>query len=80
MIVCWNACPMCSVPVTFGGGSWMQNGGAPGAHEGLKYPRDSQIGYHLSSMACGSKVLASSMGLKFAGNGPQLTEIIAEML
>ena len=27
MIVCWNACPMCSVPVTFGGGSWMQNDG-----------------------------------------------------
>jgi len=25
MIVCWNACPMCSVPVTLGGGSWMQN-------------------------------------------------------
>ena len=22
--VCWNAWPMCSVPVTFGGGSWMQ--------------------------------------------------------
>jgi hypothetical protein len=21
--VCWNACPMCSVPVTLGGGSWM---------------------------------------------------------
>ena len=36
MIVCWNACPMCSVPVTLGGGSWMQKGGAPGAHDGLK--------------------------------------------
>ena len=36
MIVCWNACPMCSVPVTLGGGSWMQNGGAPGVHDGLK--------------------------------------------
>ena len=22
--VCWNACPMCSVPVTFGGGSWIE--------------------------------------------------------
>ena len=27
MIVCWNACPMWSVPVTLGGGSWMQNEG-----------------------------------------------------
>ncbi len=36
MIVIWNACPMCSVPVTLGGGSWMQKGGAPGAHDGLK--------------------------------------------
>ena len=24
MSVCWNAWPMCSVPVTFGGGSMMQ--------------------------------------------------------
>ena len=29
--VIWNAWPMCSVPVTFGGGSWMQNAGAPSA-------------------------------------------------
>ena len=34
MIVCWNACPMCSVPVTFGGGSWMQNEGLAGSSEG----------------------------------------------
>ena len=27
MIVWLNACPMCSVPVTLGGGSWMQNDG-----------------------------------------------------
>ncbi len=26
MSVCWNACPMCSVPVTFGGGIMMQYG------------------------------------------------------
>ena len=25
-IVCWNAWPMCSVPVTFGGGSWIDVG------------------------------------------------------
>ncbi len=30
MIVWLNACPMCSTPVTFGGGSWMQNPGLPG--------------------------------------------------
>ena len=34
MIVCWNACPMCSVPVTFGGGSWMQNEGFAGSSVG----------------------------------------------
>ena len=26
MIVCWNAWPMCSEPVTFGGGIMMQYG------------------------------------------------------
>jgi hypothetical protein len=29
MMVWLNACPMCSVPVTLGGGSWMQNDGSP---------------------------------------------------
>jgi hypothetical protein len=29
MIVWLNACPMCSVPVTLGGGSWMLKAGAP---------------------------------------------------
>src|SRR5579862_9054815 len=58
--VCWNACPMCSVPVTFGGGSWMQYG-APPFHDGLNAPLDSHRGYHFASMAWGSKLLASSM-------------------
>ena len=59
--VCWNAWPMCSVPVTFGGGSWMQNAGAPGFIDGLNQPRDSHSGYHFASTACGSKLFASSM-------------------
>ena len=29
MMVWLNAWPMCSVPVTFGGGSWIANDGAP---------------------------------------------------
>ena len=29
MIVWLNACPMCSVPVTLGGGSWMAKEGSP---------------------------------------------------
>ncbi len=53
---------MCSVPVTLGGGSWMQNGAASGRIEGLNMPFDSQNGYHFASMAWGSKLLASSMG------------------
>ncbi len=77
--VIWNACPMCSVPVTFGGGSWMQNAGAPGAWLGLKSPRASQSGYHFASMAWGSKLLASSMTPRAArGRGLQKLEIIAE--
>ena len=52
---------MCSVPVTFGGGSWMQNGGASAFSDGRKQPLASQIGYHLASMASGSKLFASSM-------------------
>jgi hypothetical protein len=27
MMVWLNACPMCSVPVTFGGGNWIENEG-----------------------------------------------------
>jgi hypothetical protein len=29
MMVWLNACPMCSVPVTFGGGNWIENEGLP---------------------------------------------------
>ena len=43
MIVSWNACPMCKLPVTFGGGIMMQYG-AP-APRGAKYPLDSQRSY-----------------------------------
>ena len=57
---------MCSVPVTFGGGSWMQNGAAPSRIDGRKSPRDSQKGYHFASMAWGSKLLASSIGMGVA--------------
>src|SRR4029450_10968217 len=71
---------MCSVRVTFGGGSWMQYGGAPGFQLGLKSPRDSHIGYHFSSIACGSKLLASS-DMKSLGELQEMTrrvEIIAD--
>jgi len=52
---------MCSVPVTFGGGSWMQYGSRSGRSDGSKYPRDSHSGYHYASTACGSKLFGSSM-------------------
>jgi hypothetical protein len=45
------------VPVTFGGGSWMQNGAVPGRIDGLNKPWPSQYGYHFASMARGSKLL-----------------------
>ena len=75
--VCWNACPMCSVPVTLGGGSWMQNGRARGASTALNQPRDSHNGYQCASMAWGSKLLASSMEERRRAP-EQKREIIAE--
>src|SRR5258706_7554925 len=63
MSVCWNACPMCSVPVTFGGGSWMQYGGPcrDASCLAANQPRDSQCAYQRLSTACGSKLLSSAM-------------------
>ena len=34
--VCWNAWPMCSVPVTFGGGSGCSTAARPASIDGLK--------------------------------------------
>jgi hypothetical protein len=34
MIVWLNAWPMCSVPVTFGGGSWIAKSGRAGSNAG----------------------------------------------
>src|SRR6266536_245980 len=53
---------MCSVPVTFGGGSWMQYEGASSRSDGLNSPWDSQYAYHLPSIVRGSKLFASSIG------------------
>ena len=36
MSVCWYAWPMWSVPVTFGGGSWMENDGREASKPALK--------------------------------------------
>src|SRR5512138_1829911 len=61
MSVCWNACPMCSVPVTFGGGSWIENDGRPGSCVGSYTPLASQRGAQRASMAAGSKDFARSV-------------------
>ena len=53
---------MCSVPVTFGGGSWMQYAGTFSRSAGLNSPCDSQYAYHLPSIVRGSKLFASSIG------------------
>src|SRR4051794_35699821 len=52
---------MCSVPVTFGGGSWMQYG-APSPC-GANTPAASQRAYHLDSRGLGSKLLSMIVGL-----------------
>src|SRR6185436_15185722 len=59
MSVCWNAWPMCSVPVTLGGGSWIQYGAPlPRAANQLLA---SQCAYQRPSTAFGSKLLSSAM-------------------
>src|SRR5215469_1163807 len=63
---------MCSVPVTFGGGSRMQYG-VP-SPLGLKQPCDSQWAYHFCSMEAGSKLL--SMGSGDSGLGFEIGERI----
>ncbi|MDT4861616.1 hypothetical protein FQZ97_962280 [compost metagenome] len=59
MMVWLKAWPMCSVPVTFGGGSWIAKSGRAGSKVGLAMPRLSHSGAHFASMAAGSKLLAS---------------------
>src|SRR5512138_1508579 len=61
MMVWLNAWPMCSVPVTLGGGSWMQNEGLDGSVEGAKYPRFSHSARQNCSISDGSYDLANSM-------------------
>src|SRR5580698_1950557 len=59
--VCWNACPICSVPVTFGGGSRMQYGSPLPA--GLNAPLASQRAYPVDSIWAGSKLLPIGIAL-----------------
>ena len=61
MIVWLNPCPMCSVPVTLGGGSWMLKEGFSLSSVGVQAPLESHSGAHLASIAAGSKDLASSV-------------------
>jgi hypothetical protein len=56
MMVCWNAWPMCRVPVTFGGGSMMVYGSPSPC--GAKQPLASHCGYQRDSMSLGSKLLS----------------------
>jgi hypothetical protein len=52
---------MCSVPVTLGGGSWIENEGRAGSSVGWKAPAAAHTGPHRASMAAGSKDLARSV-------------------
>ena len=64
MMVWLKACPMCSVPVTLGGGNCMLKDGLAGSTEAAKYPRFSHSERQKASMSAGSKDLANSMILK----------------
>src|SRR5687767_7492133 len=59
---------MCSVPVTFGGGSWMLYAGLSLEGSAANQPADSQRAYHLPSTARGSKLLSS--GISGVGGRP----------
>jgi hypothetical protein len=54
------ACPMCSAPVTFGGGIAIVNGSPVASSEGLKHPCDSHHSYRRSSVAPCSKFFGRS--------------------
>src|SRR3954452_12093714 len=49
-----RAWPMCSEPVTFGGGSTIENGGFPDEASAVKYPAATQRSYIGASSAAGS--------------------------
>ena len=55
-----SAWPMCSEPVTLGGGMTIVNGSASG-RSGRNRPFSSQCAYQRASIAAGSKVLGSSV-------------------
>jgi hypothetical protein len=59
MMVWLNAWPMCSVPVTLGGGSCTQNEGLAASSVGVYMPLCSQVGPQCASSAAGSKDLDS---------------------
>eukprot|EP00982_Pelagococcus_subviridis_P005107 29475-Pelagococcus_subviridis.AAC.7 len=54
------AWPMCSAPVTFGGGIAIVNGSPTASSEGLKHPCDSHHSYRRSSVAPCSKFFGRS--------------------
>ena len=53
-IVSPSACPMCSDPVTFGGGMTMANGAFGAAASAWKYPRVIHSAYQRGSISVGS--------------------------
>ena len=55
-----SACPMCSEPVTLGGGLTIVHGSAPG-RSGRNSPSLSQCAYQRNSISAGSKVFGSSL-------------------
>jgi hypothetical protein len=76
MIVWLNAWPMCSVPVTFGGGSWMRNrAGRVECRRGIAafFPLRAPLGLD----GGGSKLLASVLSL-MVGNLRKMRELDAE--
>jgi hypothetical protein len=65
---------MCSVPVTLGGGSWIENEGFDGSRVGACSTAAAQTGPQRDSMAAGSKDLASSVMVGgTAGHGAEGT-------
>mmetsp|Transcript_8051 Transcript_8051/g.30171 ORF Transcript_8051/g.30171 Transcript_8051/m.30171 type:complete len:227 (+) Transcript_8051:2536-3216(+) len=68
------ACPMCSAPVTFGGGIAMQNGSPVAFGSGWKHPRDSHQSYSRVSVSPCSKFLG-----KLAWFAPGTTVLLSTL-
>ena len=74
-----KACPTCSAPVTFGGGSTMQYGCRSDPAIAPKYPRRSHSSYQRASAACASYAGGISVLMESPSLGDEPTEALSSV-